>query len=376
MPFGVIVHPEQLMAMKARLLFILSAGIFTSCSGQRSPSAVASLYAPAPTLGIGTAVTETSKDIWTVFQDKGGNYWFGSNAYGAFRYDGSSMLHYTTRDGLPHNRILEIKEDKAGNIYLNTLTGISKFDGRSFTTLALAEPSGSIAWRLAPGDLWFKGATGGPYRYDGKILHRLKFPRHYMEDDYHKQFPGTTIDPYDIYYIYQDSKARIWFGTGAFGIYRFDGKTVSNLYEEHLTLVKGGGSFGIRSILEDSKGKFWFCNTKYRYNILDGNLDGKEGFINYAREGGIDHINDQMGEDRIYYQSIVEDERNDIWMQTYRGGIWQYDGRTLIHHVVKDAIGDVNVISMYQDKLGGIWLGTEKNGPYKFNRKAFEPFTM
>ena len=79
--------------------------------------------------------------------------------------------------GIAANRIDEIKEDKLGNIYFNNGGEISKFDGQNFIKVSTASNSNN-EWKLEPDDLWFKGNqnSGLVYRYDGKYLHRLKFP--------------------------------------------------------------------------------------------------------------------------------------------------------------------------------------------------------
>jgi hypothetical protein len=48
----------------------------------------------------GEIVSELDKAIWHVFQAKNGDYWFGSHDQGAYRYDGKTLVKYTTKDGL------------------------------------------------------------------------------------------------------------------------------------------------------------------------------------------------------------------------------------------------------------------------------------
>lgn len=51
-----------------------------------------------------------------------------------YRYDGKTLINFTTKDGLPNNRVDEIREDKFGNIYFTSChpnSTISKFDGDS-----------------------------------------------------------------------------------------------------------------------------------------------------------------------------------------------------------------------------------------------------
>jgi hypothetical protein len=50
------------------------------------------------------------------------------------------------------------------------------------------------------------------------------------------------------------------------------------MYEEHLTITEEGGSFGIRSIVEDRDDKFWICNTSNRYVILLNSIEENTKF--------------------------------------------------------------------------------------------------
>jgi ligand-binding sensor domain-containing protein len=360
------------------LSFSILSNIFTSCNGQNNPQTVnRNFNKSSSVIAIGDTVSEMDMNVWYIHQDRNNNFWFGSNGQGVYRYDGKTIVHFSTKDGLSNNHIKEIKEDHAGNIYFTTWNGISKFDGQKFIKLTIAADSGPSKWKLEPNDLWFKGEgqMKGPYRYDGKALYRLEFPKHNLEDAYYKQYPNTSINPYDLYYIYKDNRGTMWFGTGALGIYRYDGKSLRSMYEEHLTLTESGGSFGIRSIMEDKKGKFWFCNTKYRYTILPNESTAStKGLVTYTKEKGIDISNSLLSSDRIYFQSIVEDSTGNIWMQTYQEGILRYDGKKVTRYPVKDGAIDIKVISMYKDKRGGLWLGTDGAGVYKFNGRTFEKF--
>ena len=86
-------------------------------------------------LEIGRTVFEIDNRIWKIFQDTKGNYWFGSNGNGIYKFDQKTLKQFTTIDGLVHNQIRGIQEDKSGNLYFETSNGINKFDGQKFTTL-------------------------------------------------------------------------------------------------------------------------------------------------------------------------------------------------------------------------------------------------
>ena len=333
------------------------------------------------TVAKGEIVSELGKSVMYVFQAENNDYWFGSNDRGVYRYNGKTLVNFTTKDGLVSNQIRGIQDDKSGNIYFTTYEGISKYDGQTFTTLSA--PAGPAAeWKKQPDDLWFVGGpdTGAVYRYDGKALHRLKLPTtKYGEDQIAKyprsKYPNIKHLPYDVYTIVKDSKGNLWFGTADAGLCRFDGESFRWLYEKHLTDIEGGGSFGIRSILEDEAGAFWICNTRYRYRVdpNDG-PDPEKELIKYKRENGIDQLKDVDGADRVYFMSIIEDEKGVLWMASYGSGVWRYDGKTTTQYPIKDGGKVITLFSIYKDNQGDLWLGTHEEGAFKFNGKTFEKF--
>ncbi|MEO6759691.1 MAG: two-component regulator propeller domain-containing protein, partial [Saprospiraceae bacterium] len=122
-------------------------------------------------------------------------------------------------------------------------------------------------------------------------------------------------------------------------------------------------------------GKFWFCNTRYRYQIYPSESSGKEtDLINYQRETGINQLKTPDGKDMLYFLSIIEDNQQNLWLVTYDAGVWRYDGKTCTHYAVKDGSKDITLFSIYKDNRGDLWLGTHESGVYKFNGTAFEKF--
>jgi len=363
------------MRFRTILLFCVLV-FFYSCKGQNTSKAVVA------DILVGDTVQELGDHLMHVFQDSRNNYWFGSWGEGAYRYDGNTIIHFTTRNGLPGNRVDGIQEDASGNILLNTDKGICKFDGQAITTINVSKIRND--WKLQPGDLWFSTPqdTAAVYRYDGKLLYRLELPKTKAGDEYlasHPRdiYPYNTFSPYDVYHIYTDKKGNVWFGTAQLGVCRYDGKSHDWLYEEHLTSIKGGGSFGIRSILEDRKGKFWICNTSYQYDMLPGSEKNR---VNYQRIKGVDHSKILAEQKPVYYLSILEDKNGVIWMTTYADGVYRYDPSVLAgeesitHYMVTNGDTAVNLYSIYRDRQDNLWLGTHDDGAYKFNGKTFERF--
>lgn len=313
-----------------------------------------------PSLTIGETVNKLGNNIMSIYQDTKNNYWFGSWEDGLYRYDGKTILHFTSTSSLPDNRIEDIKEDKSGNIYFNTSRGISKFDGYNFNTLTLVNSDNQ--WKLEPDDLWFKSAQfkDEVFRYDGKFLYKLQLPKH----------PNYSY-PYAVYCIYKDSKGNVWFGTNPLGVFRYNGKSIDWISEVDVTELHDGPANGVRSIIEDKDEYFWF-NSAYRYNIYGKSNNQKLKF--YDREKNIGNLDGNPDSDFWEYLSIARDKNNDLWIATYANGVWRYDGNKTSYYPVQDEGKDITLFSIYKDNHDELWLGTHKNGVYKFNGSNFERF--
>ena len=322
---------------------------------------------------IGVTVTQIDKTIWTIYQDKKSNYWFGSKENGVYYYNGQRLKHITTENGLVSNEIRGIQEDANGNIFFDTEKGVSKFDGHTFKTLQMANQDSPLNnWVLKPDDLWFRmGSTkNGAYRFDGKYLHFLKFPTSPQEFIFYKNNPNTSLKPYGLYTIYKDRKGFMWFGTASLGVCRYDGKNLNWHYEEQLQTTPNGGDFGTRAIFEDKNGKFWINNTRFRYVIETyGNKP-----ITFKKENGVGYLNKTNKMEFPFFLSVTEDNKGNLWLATYEDGVYKYNGKELIHYPIKDGETDVLLFTIYKDNKGVLWLGTHNAGVYTFNGSSFEKF--
>jgi ligand-binding sensor domain-containing protein len=328
-----------------------------------------------PDIARGEKVSEFDKAIWHVFQARNNDYWFGSHDLGAYRYDGKSLVKFTTKDGLASNQVTGFQQDPAGNIYIASGEGISKFNGQGFITLGVSTDSSPSDWKIYRDDLWFCGPpnTGVVYRYDGTWLHRLEFPRTNDGDEHYRQvprslYPNAKYSPYDVYKIFRDSQGNLWFATASLGVCRYDGKSHSWLPESELQ----NGSFGARSIVEDKDGKFWFCDTLHRYEVDLADPAAPR----FNKEAGIRDPGDPNRTPVAGIMSCTLDSSGALWMATYGAGVWRFDGKDLTHYPVTDGDKAINLFSICQDNQGVLWLGTQNSGPFRFNGKSFEKFKM
>lgn len=290
-------------------------------------------------------------------------------------YDGNELEHLTVEDGLISNEIIGIQEDTNGNIFIETRSGVTKYDGLSYSNLIIKDDKASRnKWVLNEDDLWFRLGFNkrGVYRYDGEYLHYLEFFKAPQEDDFYKNHPGTSFSPYGVYSIYKDRKGLIWFGTTSLGVCRFDGKLLSWHYEEQLQTTPGGGDFGSRVIFEDKNANFWINNTRYRYNILSNDSD----HIALKKETGISYKNKDNEEEFPFFLGMEQDDDGNLWMVTYRDGVWRYDGKKLTNYVIKDGETEVEFFTIYKDNKGAMWLGTHNAGVYTYDGESFKKMTF
>lgn len=332
------------------------------CNGQIKPAA----------LNFMQEVQQPLRNIRSIFQDKKGNYWFGTNDSGVFRYNGKILEQFSEKDGLSNNQVQNIQEDHLGQLWFSTgVFGVSKFDGKKITTWSKKENIGTFSftskdWKIEKSDLWFY-AGGGVYRLQQDSL--VYIPLHNPENQT-KEAPNSpfSLNSYGVYSILKDTKGNIWFGTQAQGVCRYDGKSFSWLTE------KGLRGPAVLSIFEDSKGNIWFGNNGSGLFKYDG-----KSLIHVTKENGLmDTSFPVSGKSlpgtlsRIY--TINEDNYHNIWIGTVDNGVWRYDGKDFLQYTTKDGLSSNAVNIIYKDQKGDLWFGTDSHGICKFNGKSFEVF--
>ena len=326
---------------------------------------------------IGQEVSAWDNNIWVIHQDKSGDYWFGSNGKGLYRYDGERITHFSTEDGLAGDQIRGIQEDAQGQLFIETSAGISVFDGASFRTLEMPKQS-SPTWRSNPSDLWLRDfGRNGPLRYDGVLLYHHPFPEQDLEAAFGIRIdPNGPSRPYSVYSITKDAQGTVWFGTESAGVFRYDGDSLLWIGEKELSVLEDGRVPAVRSIVQDKEGHYWLSNVIHRYVIHEAPSPSSSApDKGYTQLAGIAY-EAFLGEDAFpYFMSAVrDDEAGDLWMLTYSQGMWHYDGETLTAYPIMDGERPLNLLRLYKDRSGTLWLGTEDAGVYRLEGDEFRPF--
>lgn len=297
---------------------------------------------------------QISQYIPGVFQDKAGNFWFGTNGDGVCRYDRTSLTYFTKKEGLGGNAVRSIVQDKNGNIWFATNGGVSRYDGKSFTTFT--EKDGLInneIWSVLEdksGNLWF-GTEGGVSRYDGKSFTAFPLPAADI-----RAFPKVTQPPKLIHCIFQDKTGRIWFGSNGGGAYCYDGKSLVNISEKD-----GLCNNVVRCIMQDRAGNLWFATRFGGVSRYDG-----KSFVNFTVD------NSGLSSNDVW--TMKEDRSGAIWFAALGAGVDRYDGKSFTHYSLKDGLVNRHVQSIAEDKTGSLWFGTS-GGLFRYDRNSFVNIT-
>lgn len=368
------------MMLQITLLACLS--IFASCDETQTQRETTSVVKQDHSSASGRFQVEPG--ITVVFQDSKGNYWFAVGETGIYRYepfveDAVPLTLYTKEDGIAGPGTLGIQEDKEGNIYFDSLEGVTRFDGKSFTILEEAQAPLTGEWELNPDDMWFRKGWdhSGPYRYDGEYLYHMEFPKSPADEAFRQKYPNVSFNPYGIYSLYEDHEGHLWFGTASMGVCRYDGSEPAWLFEEHHSTTPEGGAFGVRSTIQDANGQFWFCNPRFRYNLKnESKLADGIRVLQFEEEPGVEISSQDASSSLPYFMSMAIDEKGDLWGATYSEGVFRIRGTELEHFDVMD--GEIHALcySIHADNDGKIWLGTHESGIYTFDGKGFVRFEI
>ncbi|MBI3238219.1 MAG: histidine kinase, partial [Flavobacteriia bacterium] len=280
--------------------------------------------------------------IRSIAQDKNGYLWLGTLA-GLAKYDGKKFVNYSIQNDLLDNQIYSLLADKNSGLWIVTMGGINYCNGDKFRSYPFKETMtenfvNAIA-QDSNGHLWLATDGAGVCRLNGN-----KF-EYYLEEN------GLANNYVRAVCI--DDKGRVWFGTKN-GICFYDGKTFKKL-DTTITQPKN-----VSNIFMDRHKKLWFSTFGegvYSY-------DGKE-FKNYNESNGL--IND-------WIRSAIEDSEGNIWFAS-KFGLCKFDGKNFMRFTEAEGLPMDNTNIVFEDKERNFWIGSDGKGLCKFLGETFTYLT-
>ena len=274
--------------------------------------------------------------VRTLYQDKAGNYWFGTNDNGLIRYNGRVLEKVVIPGDHDWMAVREIVEDQSGNVWFGTSDGLVKYDGNKF--VLLSEKDGLInneIWGLCfdkGGKLWI-GTVGGVCVFDGKDFLKFDLPEKEVED---REY---MLGPKCVNKIMEQKDGSIWFVNDGNGIF-----TYKNGIFNHLTSANGLIDNNVADVYEDSRSNIWigtFLGGISKYNSLST--------VHLTREGTV------KGQE-VY--NILEDREGNIWFSVEGIGVYRHDGKTFQLFTTEEGLTNNGVQSIRADNKGQIWFST------------------
>ncbi len=202
-----------------------------------------------------------------------------------------SYVKHTSADGLAHDKVYAIQNDRAGNIWIGTQGGISRFDGMTWknysTVHGLPHPIVRALEPAPDGNLWAATAHGAAH-FDGA------------------QWRTTGETPVsNLYAVALDDNNRVWIG-GEGGCAVLEGgewQMLPALTDSWVTALES-----------DTTGHMWVGTWGAGVAMFDATVPHTATWITH---------NDGLVDD--FVESISLDEDGRIWVRT-QDGISAFDG--------------------------------------------------
>lgn len=335
----------------------------------------------------------------SVITTKNKKLWLATKAGHIYRYSDSKMDSITTIPGLEKKSklISGLALGEFDDIFLSTGDGnVSVYSLKNKSLDHLEAPFNNYPESLQLitdpyNRLWIGTETKGLFLYDINT-------KEFIQDSF---FKGDTHNIKNELFIvlYCDSKGHLWAGTDGGGLYKVDlatGKIL--LFTKQLHSEFSLSSNTIIHINEDNHQNIWITPNYGNLNILpnqDNNIEYHEGSENGTPNrilsvfkssnntlwtgtdgSGLTRINfnadGSMTEKQFFYdvatnkgfyvQTITEDASGNIWIGTYKNGLWIYNLGTKtfkewpVYNEKNQKASDVRTV--YKDRKGRMWVGS------------------
>ncbi len=324
--------------------------------------------------------------------------------------------HIGTDDGLSQSDVNCIYQDSYGFMWFGTHDGLNRYDGYSFSVFKPDQKSTNINSNLIyamtgddNGNLWIGSTGDGLFYYDKKKETFRQF-KYNKEDDH-------SISNNYITRLYIDSKNRLWIATKEdvnmvdlsvsmdsikFEKFKFvikdtderqDGSVINSIYENSDGELLLGGHLGIYQLKLDAGGKSYFklISDEIGFGTESVGVIAQDRYNTYIVGTGQGLFVQNNDKDQKFikiregnFTSLAFDDMNHIWAGTDNGLLYFDNSSSLKQPRLiktfsykpedKNSISKNIITSLFIDRTGILWVGTNGGGVNKFdpNRKKFK----
>ena len=286
--------------------------------------------------------------ITSIAEDSGHNFWFSTYGEGVFCLSGNKLYRFSAEDGLGDNYTYTMATDPKGNVWVGSDGGISICSliagKKSITTLTSTSglPDNIVLKIIHDGNgmMWIGMHDGGVCKIDAGTRN--------VEPSV---FRGKwNYGPVNDLLVIGD---RLWAASHNHGIISADLKSgIIQCYKN----VNGTDNSKISRIIPDSEGNLWFLTS----HALIRSPGAKLEFLSPENNVNFSNIH-----------SILCDSKGDVWFSNdkglflYRRGVPKQKNPEQFLSLTNNPV--VNIISLYEDRDGYIWIGTFGKGLLRLN---------
>ena len=295
-------------------------------------------------------VLTSLQSVHRIKEDSKGYLWLVTESQGLWCYDGKTIRRFFQGEKEVAS-VLDICEDKQGNIYIGTTNAGMFILDENWTPKHIdATGSKHISTLYCSNDgrimIGYDGL--GMAIYDPKTGHLTDNP--YFSRD-------VDLSTAKVYSICEDHNGNTWLGLLQKGIYMHPAKTTGFNYMGYKLGTKNKiGSACVTSVLSTTNGYFWVGTDKD--GLYSCNSDGQP----------LRHFKENFPSTIL---SITEDKQGRLWIGSYKEGCGWIDLRSLTYHpYILPQGAAISMFSMKTDSQGYVWMATMGEGLLRLDPKT------
>ena len=290
---------------------------------------------------------------------------------------------WLTENGLPQNTVQAIVQTRDGYLWIGTQEGLARFDGLNFTVFdkenSSAFKSNDIRFlhEDQQGRLWISTSYGLVCRHNGQ----------FTSFTVNEGLPDNSIGP-----VVEDTIGNVWIGTGG-GLTRFENGNFRTFTVEHglsrnviqTLCARANGtvlvstSAGVQ-LLRDDHFSWWSTPPNVHAANITAIAETKAGNLWLGTVDGLVGVDGQTGtfnsitlpNGRI--SSLRVDQHGALWIAT-AGGVARWLNGKVETFTSANGLSSNLALSLFEDREGSIWIGTEAGGLNLLKSKKFITYT-
>ncbi len=273
-------------------------------------------------------------------QDKSGNLWIGTLG-GLSKYDGRNFTNYTIRNGMYSNSVRAIATDKDDNIWIGGTTEISVFNGKSFIHYSRPLQSDKHAIsstqqiEIQNDTTWWRVAGEIYTITSGKINKYVTAGAEGFITSFLKEKDGLWIAKDSaVYHSYKN---------------KCDTARFSAPEGQPLPVVS--------RIFRSKDGTVWVATNMGLYKIVGGQLQINPIFLETLSAPPV-------------ITSVTQDKNDAIWLGTNNGAIRML-GNAYQAYNKRNGLSDNGFFDALTDAEGNVWLATDGQGIFRYSGTQF-----